>query len=203
MEALAVLTAYRRGQEIHAAGVPAENWYRLVSGVARSSALQPDGRRQIVGFLLPGEYFGFTARDRYVSAAEAVVDGTVAARYPRPRLERLADSDPKVRRYVRVRAVQAVPRAHARSLILGRPTALEKVAGFLAEMARCSLNGGADASVVPLSRRAIADCLGLPLATVRSALMSLKQAGMISLADTRWIRIVDRPGLENNQYLQR
>jgi CRP/FNR family nitrogen fixation transcriptional regulator len=202
MESLAALSTYGRGQEIHTSGVSAKNWYRLVSGLARMSALQPDGRRQVVDFLLPGDYFGFTARDRYASAAEAVVDGTGVVRYPRRHLELLADSDPDVRRYLREQASEAVGRAYARALILGRSTALERVGAFLAQLASCSLNGSAGACVVPWSCRDIANCLGLAVETVGSALLDLEQAGVISLGEAHGIQIVDQSALQNDRYLQ-
>jgi len=67
---------------------------------------------------------------------------------------------------------------------------LEKVATFLLEMDKRL----ADAMTLPMSRRDIADYLGLTLETVSRALSRLRRAGAISLAgDTlREITILDR-----------
>jgi hypothetical protein len=52
MESLAAVTPCRPGEVIYARGDPVEYWYRLVSGLARKCSVLPDGRRQIVDFLL-------------------------------------------------------------------------------------------------------------------------------------------------------
>lgn len=97
MEPLAASMAYRRGQQIYGQKDPAEHWYRVVSGAARKCALLANGRRQILDFMLLGDFFGFTDRAKHAFAVEAIVEGTIVVRYPRRRLEMLADSDPRVR----------------------------------------------------------------------------------------------------------
>jgi CRP-like cAMP-binding protein len=136
MEALAVVTPCRRGEVVYASGDPVEHWYRIVSGLARKRSVTTDGRRQILDFLLPGDFFGFNAREKHPVTVEAVVEGTVVARYPRKRIESLANTDPEVGRYIRQMAFQALSRSQARMLILGRGTALDKVRSFLVELGR-------------------------------------------------------------------
>jgi CRP-like cAMP-binding protein len=126
----------------------------------------PHGRRQILDFLLPGDFFGINAREQHPLTVEAVVEGTVVARYPREQVERLAETDPQVGRYLREMALQALSRFHARMLILGRTTASDKVRSFLVEMAERSSPGPADAFVLPMSHREMADYLDLPAETV-------------------------------------
>jgi CRP/FNR family transcriptional regulator, nitrogen fixation regulation protein len=63
--------------------------------------LRADGRRQIVGLMLPGDFFGFTAGDEYDSSAEAAANDTLIASYSRRRAEALADSDPSLARALR------------------------------------------------------------------------------------------------------
>lgn len=42
-----------RGERIYGTGDPVDHWYRLVSGMARNSALFSDGRRRIVDCFMP------------------------------------------------------------------------------------------------------------------------------------------------------
>ena len=77
-ESFAQNTSYRRGQQIYAQNDPANHWYRLIFGMVRKCAITAGGERQIVDFLLPGDFFGFTARDKRVFAVEAVVEGTIS-----------------------------------------------------------------------------------------------------------------------------
>ena len=64
LDALAVNIRCSRGQEICSPSRPADYWYRVVSGSARRCVIRPDGRRQIVDLLLPGDFFGFSEAQR-------------------------------------------------------------------------------------------------------------------------------------------
>jgi CRP/FNR family transcriptional regulator, nitrogen fixation regulation protein len=189
MEALAVVTPCRRGEMIYASGDPVEHWYRIVSGLARKCSVTTDGRRQILDFLLPGDFFGFNAREKHPVTVEAGVEGTVVARYPRKRIESLANTDPQVGRYIRQMAFQALSRSQARMLILGRGTALDKVRSFLVELAERSPPGPAEALVLPMSRQEIADYLDLSVDAVSRALTELKGSGAITLTGRQRVTI--------------
>jgi CRP-like cAMP-binding protein len=155
-----------------------------------------DGRRQILDFLVAGDFFGFTSRDLRHFIVEAVVDETLVARYPRQCVERVADCNPKLGRRMREVAFEAIARSQARMLILGRMTAVEKVGWFLVEMAdRCCASSGAPV-FLPMSRYDIADYLALSVETVCRALSDLKQRGTIALDGTRRVSIVKRAELE-------
>ena len=67
LASIAVVRKCHRGQEICGQGQPAEYWYRVTSGTARRCVAHPDGRRQIVELLLPGDFFGFTSLNEYDS----------------------------------------------------------------------------------------------------------------------------------------
>jgi CRP-like cAMP-binding protein len=168
----------------------------VVSGSARRCVVRPDGRRQIVDLLLPGDFFGFSNRNEYDSTVEAVVEDTVIASYPRKRVEMMADADPQLAREIRQVAYKALARSRAHLLILGRITAREKVGAFLLELAERSSGGPADRIVLPISRYDIADCLALSVETVCRSLTELKQRGVIALSGTRCVRIFDRQALE-------
>jgi CRP/FNR family transcriptional regulator, nitrogen fixation regulation protein len=192
LEALSVITPCRRDEVIYARGDPVEHWYRIVSGLARKSSVTPDGRRQILDFLLPGDFFGFNARDTRPLTVEAAADDTVVARYPREQLERLAETDPQVGRYLREMAFQALSRFQARMLILGRPTALDKVTSFLTELAERSSRSSSSSLVLPMSRQDIADYLELSAGAVDRALTDLRRSGAITLAARDRVTSIER-----------
>jgi len=56
---------------------PAESIYKVVGGLVCTSKFLSDGRRQIGGFYLPGDYFGFECSDAYALSAEAVTNAKV------------------------------------------------------------------------------------------------------------------------------
>jgi CRP/FNR family nitrogen fixation transcriptional regulator len=156
--------------------------------------LRADGRRQIVGLQLPGDFLGFTASDEYEYTAQAITEGTMLASYPRRQVEPLADSDPGLAREQRQVTFEAMSRLQAQLLILGRITALETVGSFILGMeTRLSHSGGPIA--LPVSRYDIADYLAVSVETVSRSLTDLRRRGVIKLSGTRTIRIVDRDAL--------
>jgi CRP/FNR family nitrogen fixation transcriptional regulator len=196
LDSYAVSSRYGRGQEICSPTRPADAWFRIISGAARRCVVRADGRRQIVDLLLPGDFFGFTTHDEYEFAVEAVSEGTHVARYPRRRVEMLADSDARIARELREVAFDTLARLQAQLLIIGRVTALEKVSSFLLEMESRLTDGVANRMVLPMSRYDIADYLAVSVETVSRSLTDLRQRGMITLAGTRQIKIVNHDALE-------
>jgi len=199
LDTLAMIRPCHRSQEICSQDGPAEYVYYVVFGAARRCVLRADGRRQIVDLLLPGNFFGFTGGDAYDSSVEAVSEGTLVARYPRRRVEALADADPELARELRQVALDALSRSRAQLLILGRVTAVEKVGSFILEMAARLSDGNTDRVVLPLSRYDIADYLAVSVETVSRSLTDLRNRGVIALSGTRTIRIVDRDALEEGE----
>lgn len=198
MESFVVTARCRRGRQIHGSDDPAERWFRIVTGAARKYALKADGRRQIVDFLLPGDFFGFTARDRHAFTVEAVVDGTIVASYPRRRLETLAASDPELGQFIRETAFEAISCQQMRRLLLGPMSARDRVGLFVVEMVERSSHGPLEAADLPMSRYDIADYLALSVETVSRALTDLQHRGAITLAGKHRVRIIDRSLLEQD-----
>jgi CRP/FNR family nitrogen fixation transcriptional regulator len=187
---------FRHGQVICGDEAGSPCWYRIVGGVARRSLIRLSGRRQIVGLLLPGDFFGFPSRSQ-TFAIEAVGDDTIVRSYPRQRLEALARTDPGVAQGIRELSLEMIFSLEEQVLILGRTTAIKKVGSFLISLARRLATDRAGWVVLPLSRYDIADYLGLSVETVSRALSDLKRSGAIVLAGTRQLRIVDPDAIED------
>jgi CRP/FNR family transcriptional regulator, anaerobic regulatory protein len=60
------------------------SFYNLLEGVIRLYKLLPDGRRQIIGFALPGDFLGLSASVRHNFSADAIgpVDLAFLAAHP-------------------------------------------------------------------------------------------------------------------------
>lgn len=184
------------GETIYFQDDPADHWYRLVNGAARKCVLMTDGRRQIVDFMFPGDLFGWSRQDVHRFSVEAITADTTVARYPRRRIEMLAESDSEARRRIFEEAFESISRLQMRMVLLGRTSAQEKVSAFLLEMAeRCGAGCG-NVVVLPMSRYDIADYLSISVETVSRTLTKLRRRGAISLDSTRLVQIVDRSALE-------
>ncbi len=196
LQRLSVSVVYKGREPIYHCKDRTEHWYHIVSGAARKSTLSCDGRRHIVDFILPGEPFGLAAAGFRRFCVEALVAGTLVARFPRVAAERLADSDPQVSRYIREAAFASIARLQLRMAILGRTSALEKVSAFLLEMEDRSQSSPVHTVVLPMSRYDIADYLGMAVETVSRTLTELRRRRVIAFRSLRHVGISDRGELE-------
>ncbi|MFK4666030.1 hypothetical protein ABIF76_006884 [Bradyrhizobium ottawaense] len=142
----------------------------------RSYKLLSDGRRQIGAFHLIGDIFGLENGGEHRFTTEAVVDTTVRL-IKRQSLESVAESDAMVARNLLSMTTNNLQHAEDHMLLLGRKTSLERVAAFLLEMDKRLTAAGVIA--LPMSRRDIADYLGLTLETVSRALSRLHELGIL------------------------
>lgn len=174
-------------------GEAALSVFTVVSGVVKLFKLLSDGRRQIVGFLVPGDVFGFAPNDKYTASAEAFSSVTVC-RCPRRQLERAFAEFPGVeRRFLDIINCELAA-AQDQMVLLGRKTAHERLASFLLSLARRQ-NNDDDSIDLPMTRTDIADYLGLTTETVSRVFTVLKGSGCIATNGSSKVYILDRNAL--------
>ena len=180
---------YRKDEEIYGEGEPSEYVYQVICGAVRTYKLLNDGRRQIGAFLLPGDVFGLDSGSAHRLTAEAIVDTTVRL-VKRHNLEAAAGSNVKVAHNLWTMTASELRHAEDHMLLLGRKTAMEKVATFLLEMDRRLAKAGMMA--LPMCRRDIGDYLGLTLETVSRTLSQLSDQGVLVFSSARQIVLRNR-----------
>ena len=165
-------------------GESARTLFRIIDGKIMLSKLLPDGRRQICEILGPDEVFGLTPTNRYHSSAEALTPVRVMG-YDRSVVDR---SLPLKLLLVEQLKTQ-VCGLHDHALLLGRKSAVERVASFIFDLVPADArqpNGhhpvpaGGGLVRVPMTRLEIADYLGLTLETVSRAFSQLKRDGVLA-----------------------
>jgi CRP/FNR family nitrogen fixation transcriptional regulator len=189
LQLIATVRPVRREQTIIEQNGEGDSWYCVISGAARQFIISPEGRRQIVDILLPGDFFGFGPDKHARFAVQAITDGTIIARYPGMQLDALANSDPRVARELRGRLSSTVARLQEQILLVSTMTATEKVRAFLFHMIGRLPSGEEDTTYLPMSRHDIADQLGISVETVSRSITDLQSAGVIELAGPRTIGI--------------
>jgi CRP/FNR family transcriptional regulator, nitrogen fixation regulation protein len=183
---------YRKDEEIYGEDEPAEYVYQVISGAVRGYKLLSDGRRQLGAFHLPGDVFGLGSGTVHRLAAEAIIDTTVRL-VKRRTLKQAAEFDVKVAGNLWAITANELRHAENHMLLLGRKTAMERVATFLLEMdARLA---GAGILELPMCRRDIGDYLGLTLETVSRALSELHTQGVLGFSGARHIVLRNRQHL--------
>jgi CRP/FNR family nitrogen fixation transcriptional regulator len=181
--------SYSKDEEIYGEDEPAEYVYQVIRGAVRTYQLLSDGRRQIGSFLLPGDVFGLESGSAHRLAAEAIIDTTVRL-VKRRSLEQAAGSDVQVARKLWTMTAGELRHAEDHMLLLGRKSAMERVANFLLEMDRRLAVAGMMA--LPMCRRDIGDYLGLTLETVSRALSQLHGEGVLGFSGARQIVLRNR-----------
>ena len=184
--------SYAKDQGIFAEGDRAAFVYKVLSGVVRTSKLLSDGRRQIDAFHLAGDVFGIEAGDEYRFCAEAVGDCVVVA-HRWSCLGTLTGNDDQFAQELTMGMMRSLIRAQNHMLLLGRKSALEKIATFLLDLAERTADG--DAVDLPMSRSDIADHLGLTIETVSRSFTQLERQGVIGLPSARRVMLINKDTL--------
>ncbi len=202
MAGLATIVGQSRfpaGATIMMEGDPADSLFNIIQGTVKIYRLLPDGRRQVTGFLIGGDFLGLALSDTNPYSAEAI-DAVTLCRMPRKRFEHLIDEFPHLERRMLVNASNELFAAQDQMLLLGRKTAREKVATFLLMMARRAERRGRAVGELDLTmnRTDIGDYLGLTIETVSRTFTQLRRDRIVELNGANHIDILDREALEDS-----
>lgn len=167
-------------------GDQAAHIYEITSGSVMLYKLLPDGRRQVVEVLGPGDLFGFNLDAYHDCSAETLVL-TVLTVFNRREVEQSSAAQSHLTRC----ALQQVSAMHNHAVLLGRKSAYERVATFLMrfvpDRGTDSCPGPSDPNrdegrvVLNMTRQEIADYLGLTIETVSRVISDMKRKGVIRL----------------------
>ena len=185
---------YQRGTEIFGEAEPVDYLYQIKSGAVRCYKLLADGRRQIMAFHLLGDIFGVENGPVHRFTAEAIVETTVDLTDRQSVVDEEGGRASAINNVLRL-VTSNLQHAETHMLLLGRKTAIEKVAAFLIEMdVRLSAAGVLS---LPMNRRDVADYLGLTLETVSRALSQLRDRDVLTFIGRshRQIMLRDRAKL--------
>jgi CRP-like cAMP-binding protein len=155
---------------IFAAGDAAQFIYETAGAAAMVSRRLPDGQRQIIDIVGPGRLFGFAPDRRHDCTAQALAPCVIYA-YDRATIR----LDPAAAARAAAAALDEIRRLRDLVAMLGRKTAMERVASFFAALLpeRSALSA---TIVVPISRGEMANYLGLTIETASRNVVRLKRA---------------------------
>lgn len=197
LEEIKYYKTYDPGQTIIWSGDRLEFVASVISGVATLSQTMEDGRKQMVGLLLPSDFIGRPGRETSSFDVVAVSEVTICC-FRRKPFEDLLVTTPHVSQRLLEMALDELDAAREWMLLLGRKTAREKIASLITiiarrdEKAKEALATGKPLTVaLPLTREAMADYLGLTLETVSRQISALKRESVITLEGNRHIVIPD------------
>jgi CRP/FNR family transcriptional regulator, anaerobic regulatory protein len=180
-----------------AEGDDAQSAYNVISGGLKLYKMLADGRTQMVGFLLPGDFLGLPRRGTYAYSADTL-GATELCQFPRAKLAQVLEKHKALQERILTAATDDLAAAQEHMLLLGRKNAMERVCSFLHSLSRRTKrsSGETDPLDIPLHRDEIADYLGLTIETVSRSFTQLRADGLIRLEKAQVVWVVDRPGLE-------
>jgi len=168
-------------------GDPATYFYNVNSGTIRLFKSLPDGRRQITGFAGPGHFLGLASAKKNIVSAESM-EPVKLCRFSRATMHSMFEEYPQLERKLLDVAMHELVLGLQQMLLLGRKTAIERIASFLlawAERLEICASGALpkpnSSMHLPLSRTDLADYLGLTIETVSRTLSQLKRDAFIEI----------------------
>lgn len=196
LETIKYYRSYEAGQTLIWSGDRMDFVASVVTGIATLTQTMEDGRRQMVGLLLPSDFVGRPGRATAPYDVTATSDLVMCCFRKKP-FEELMLRTPHIAQRLLEMTLDELDAAREWMLLLGRKTAREKIASLLAIIARRDAThrpGGGRNTVtfdLPLTREAMADYLGLTLETVSRQVSALKRDGVIELEGKRHIKVPD------------
>ena len=170
--------------------------YTLLRGWAFRYKTLSDGRRQILSFLLPGDFIGVQQKmgDAAAHGVETLTDAVFCV-FQRDSLWELHRRSPTMGFNITWLTAHEESLVDDTLLSVGRRSAEERIATLLVllfkRMAALLPDGGAQGVPFPLTQQHIADGLGLSLVHTNKTLRKLEKRGLHRIDDGRlWLRDV-------------
>jgi CRP-like cAMP-binding protein len=186
------------GSTILSEGTHSPHLYTVLSGWAFRFKTLPDGRRQILNYLLPGDLLGLqgSIMGEMEHSVEALTPMVLCV-FQRDKLDDLFEGYPSLGFDVTWIAAREERMLDEHLLSVGRRTAVERAAYLLAFLhSRAEGLGRSDDKLlhVPVTQQHVADTLGLSIVHTNKTLRKLAEKGLIRWLD-RSCEIVDAEGL--------
>lgn len=202
LAALARVWSYPRGTRILEQEGRSDLVGNVIDGVLKMLRSQPDGGEQIVGLLMPTDFFGRLYSEEVDFTVEAATDATLCT-YDRRRFEALMAEYPALEHEVMLSVLTELDAAREWIGLLGRRTVFEKFACFLLILCRrwpflgCGL--AADRRrleiVVPIRRADLALYLGTTAETISRTAQAMVRSGVLRVITPSRFEVLDLDAL--------
>lgn len=187
------LVSVRRNTVLYAEDSEAGFVYNVISGVAKTFQMQPNGDRHVTAFVFPHDLLGLSVDGRYVATAQALTP-LIAYRIPVEALEAILERDPRLNIGLLCKLCHELRASQRHTITVAKHEATARLAGFLLWVERTSSQSDGDTGefTLPMGRRDMADYLGLTVETVSRALNALEAEKAILRKGMRAIELLDR-----------
>ena len=201
----ATMLSIRAGTSVALEGDPADTLMRVRDGMLRCCTYSVSGRRQVLRFAGPCAVLGIVAvaAQGWPYGVEACAE-TIVDALPRRVLDGALAADADLLAAIHVEATAEIAQRDRTLCILAEPRAELRLLEFLADLSGPARHksgaAGQKGAAAPapltlaMSRRDIADHLGLSHETVSRAFSALRRHGFIEMQGSSVVRLLGSPG---------
>lgn len=169
----------------------------VTGGFIRLSRLLSNGKRQITGFIGPGDILGGLKLQSVCHCTAEAISDVKACSFSRSELLRVLYDHPDLCIRLLIAATDEIEAQYEQITLLGRKMAGQRLAAFLLTMQhRWRRDRHVDGALpLPMARADIADYLGLTVESVSRAFHEIKARGYIRLPKPSLVELKNLPGL--------
>jgi CRP/FNR family transcriptional regulator, anaerobic regulatory protein len=188
----------KSGEPLMMEGAASKTLYTVLSGWLYRYKLLPDGRRQVLNFVLPGDFVGLQAMvfGEAQHTVEALSDSVLCV-FPRDKLWSLYNTEPGLGFDVTWLAAREEKMLDDNLLSIGRRSATERVAFVLIHLLRRLKELGLvnnNTFETPFNQQHLADTLGLSLVHTNKTIRKLTRLELLLWRD-RTLSVLDEKRL--------
>lgn len=191
---------YESGLTIIPEGGEATIVGRMTSGVLRITQTLDDGRQQVVGLALPGDYFGHFFHSSSAFTYEAATD-VAACIFPQKAFEALLTTDHELKHGVMMSILRDLELSREWMMVLGCQNTFERVVSFMLHIQKrlrvAGLAMNDDVIEFPIGRRDIAGYLGTTVETISRHVQALARQRIIRILDNSHFQICNLGRLQS------
>lgn len=190
--AISQLVSVRRHTPLYTEGGEARFVYNVVSGVAETYQLLPNGDKHITAFLFAHDLLGLSVDGRYVATAQALTP-VVAYRIPVDALAAVLERDPRLDIGLLCKLCHELRASQHHTITVSKHEASARLAGFLLWLEHVYVYPGRVSGelTLPMSRNDVADYVGLSVESVSRALSFLEAQGAVRRKGPRTVVLLD------------
>lgn len=174
---------------------PGKSVYMLEEGMLMMERSSSTGRRQVMAFMMPGNFIGITYNAHYEFTVSALVPSRVKE-IPSKSFDALQDDIPKLKENVRRIGGNILAHTLDQVFALGQKKAHERVCFLLKQLSDRFPDNQRKLIDLVMTRQDIADYLGLTIETVSRAFGKLKREGVINIFAAHKVEILDQDALD-------
>ncbi|SFS13981.1 CRP/FNR family transcriptional regulator, anaerobic regulatory protein [Dyella sp. OK004] len=185
------------GQYLYHAGQPFQSLYLINSGFLKTVELADDGRDQVTGFRMRGDFLGAESIGLKTYACGVVsLESGEAWELPYPAMLTACREIPELQARLTAALAQEIRDDHAWMLAIGTLNAEQRVASFLLDVAKryAQLGYSARHFMLRMRRTDMANFLALKHETVSRVMSRLDDLRLISV-ERREVHVLDDSGL--------